>query len=245
MKLPLDLDRSAPVPLYFQIARQLEAAIDDGTLQPGTRLENELHLAEQLNLSRLTIRRAIQHLVDKGLLVRKRGVGTQVVHGQVKRAAKLTSLYDDLVRAGRTPSTKVLKLAVEPAPSEAAAALGVPKGGNVLAIERLRSTQDGPLAILRNWLPEELALFVTTEQLEQRGLYQLLRANGVHLRVASQQIGAMPATTAESRLLDENRGAPLLTMTRTTFGDVGQAVEYAFDSYRASRYSYEMTLVDR
>ncbi|WP_166355639.1 GntR family transcriptional regulator [Phytoactinopolyspora limicola] len=244
MNLSVELDRSDPVPLYFQVARQIEAAIVEGRLRPGARLDNELVLAEQLRLSRLTIRRAIQHLVDKGLLVRKRGVGTQVVHGQVKRAATLTSLYDDLVKSGQQPTTQVLKIDLVPAPAEVADALGISEGRQVLALERLRSTQDGPLAIMRNWLPASLAE-LTTEQLEQRGLFQLLRSNGVHLRVASQQIGASNATTAEARLLGENRGAALLTMVRTTYDDVGRAVEYGRDSYRASRYTFEMTLVDR
>lgn len=242
--LNIVLDRSNPTPLYFQIAEQIDAAITAGTLAPGTRLENEAALSEQVGLSRPTVRRAIQHLVDKGVLVRKRGVGTQVVHGQVKRSARLTSLYDDLVRAGQSPTTKVLKLAVEPAPPEVAAALGLPEGAQALAIQRLRGTVDGPLAVLRNWLPAGLVA-LTEQQLEQRGLYQVMRSAGVRLRVASQEIGACVATTAQARLLSEHKGAPLLTMTRTTYDDVGRAVEHGEDLYRAGRYTFQMTLVDR
>jgi DNA-binding GntR family transcriptional regulator len=84
--LAIDLDRSSPVPLYFQVAEQIAEAIRRGDLAPGARLDNEILLADKLGLSRPTIRQAIQYLVDKGLLVRKRGVGTQVVHGQVKRS---------------------------------------------------------------------------------------------------------------------------------------------------------------
>ena len=64
-------------PLYFQVSRQIEAAIDSGVLAPGDRLENEISLADRWGLSRPTMRRAIQELVDKGLLVRRRGIGTQ------------------------------------------------------------------------------------------------------------------------------------------------------------------------
>src|SRR5258708_39635048 len=73
--LTVELDRSSPVPLYYQLAQAIEAAIRDGELTPGDRFENELALAKRLTLSRPTTRRAIQELVDKGLLVRKRGVG--------------------------------------------------------------------------------------------------------------------------------------------------------------------------
>ncbi|HEX8497337.1 MAG TPA: GntR family transcriptional regulator, partial [Actinomycetales bacterium] len=96
--LPFLLDRSSPVPLYFQLATQLQAAIDDGRLGSGDPIENEVALAERLGLSRPTVRRAIQELVAKGLLVRQRGVGTQVAHRMVHRRAELTSLHDDLVR---------------------------------------------------------------------------------------------------------------------------------------------------
>jgi DNA-binding GntR family transcriptional regulator len=97
--LTVELDRSSPVPLYYQLAQAIEAAIRDGELAPGDRFENELALAKRLTLSRPTTRRAIQELVDKGLLVRKRGVGTQVVQNPVHRRVELTSLFDDLAPA--------------------------------------------------------------------------------------------------------------------------------------------------
>ena len=85
------VDRTSPVPLYFQVAQHLEQLIESGDLATGTRLENEVDLAEQFGLSRPTMRRAIGYLVDRGLLVRKRGVGTQVVHAKARRQVELTS----------------------------------------------------------------------------------------------------------------------------------------------------------
>ena len=108
--LAVELDRSSPVPLYYQLAQAIEAAIRDGELAPGDRFENELALAKRLTLSRPTTRRAIQELVDKGLLVRKRGVGTQVVQNPVHRRVELTSLFDDLARAGQEPTTAAARL---------------------------------------------------------------------------------------------------------------------------------------
>jgi DNA-binding GntR family transcriptional regulator len=83
------------------------------------------------------------------------------------------------------------------------------------------------------------------DELERSGLYQALRARGVHIRLARQRIGAKPATKTEAGLLDEKTGAPLLTMSRTAFDDSGKAVEYGSHCYRASRYYFETTLVDR
>ena len=92
----MDLDRSSPVPLYHQLALALESAIHDGRLRPGDRLENELALTTRLGLARPTARQAIQELVRKGMLVRKRGVGTQVVGAPVRRDVRFSSLHDDL-----------------------------------------------------------------------------------------------------------------------------------------------------
>ncbi|SNT12302.1 transcriptional regulator, GntR family [Streptosporangium subroseum] len=243
-KLAIDLDRSSPIPLYFQVAEQISEAIRRGDLTPGSRLDNEILLADRLGLSRPTVRQAIQYLVDKGLLVRKRGVGTQVVHGQVKRSVELTSLYDDLRRAGQEPATRVLSLERAPVQEDVAAILGVTIGTEMLRLERIRYASGEPLALLHNWLPLGLAP-LTAENLSERGLYELLRAAGVRMRVANQRIGARAATAAEARLLDERRGAPLLTLLRTTYDDQGRAVEHGSHVYRASHYSLEVTLIER
>ncbi len=240
----ISVDRRSPVPLYFQVSHQIEEAIEAGTLEPGHKLDNEIALADRLGLSRPTMRRAIQELVNKGLLVRKRGVGTQVVHGRVRREVELTSLYDDLERTGQQPRTQVLVNAVEPAPLEVADELGLEADTPVLRVERLRLARGEPLAVLRNWLPQSV-LSPTDDELEQQGLYQMIRASGTHMRIARQRIGARGATSAEAKLLGERKNAPLLTMQRTTYNDSGNAVEFGNHVYRAETYSFEVTLVER
>src|SRR5712691_6580724 len=238
---PIQVDRNSPVPLYFQVAQHLEHLIESGELATGTRLENEIDLADQLGLSRPTMRRAIEYLVDRGLLVRKRGVGTQVVHAKVKRPVELTSLYDDLAKTRRDPCTRVLSFAVEPAPDALALELGIPDGTDVYVFERLRYADAEPLALMRNHVPADL-LNLTAEDLEVQGLYNLLRANGINLRIAKQSIGARAATPAEARALRETKRAPLLTMVRAAYDDQGRAVEHGSHLYRASRYSFDLTL---
>lgn len=241
----ITVDRASPVPLYFQVAQHLERAIESGELPPGAQLENEVQLAEQLGLSRPTMRRAMQYLVDRGLLVRKRGIGTQVVRAKVKRPVELSSLWDDLASSGQQPTTTVLANTAGPATGEVARALGVTEGTPVTALERLRLARGEPLARLRNYLPRWLVPGLADEALQRQGLYQLLRAGGVTLHAAAQTIGARAATLAEARLLDEAKGAPLLTMERTTYDDQGRAVEYGTHIYRASRYSFELALLAR
>jgi DNA-binding GntR family transcriptional regulator len=243
-ELFMDLDRSGPIPLYYQIAQRMQSAIESGVLAPGSRIENELKLAEQLAISRPTIRRAIQELVDQGLLVRRRGVGTQVVRGRLTRSVELTSLYDDLTLSNRIPSTKVLLHEAIVPPTEVLESLTLPAGSTVLHIKRLRYADDVPFALLENYLPEEF-MSLTPEQLEKHGLYRLMRARGTTMRVARQTIGARTKSAEEAELFEQEPGSPVLTMSRTLFDQSGHAVEYGEHSYRPDLYSFEVTLVEK
>ncbi|MEU8989112.1 GntR family transcriptional regulator [Streptomyces sp. NPDC048558] len=242
--LDFPLDRGSPVPLYYQLAQQLEAAIEHGALAPGDLLGNEVDLSVRLGLSRPTVRQAIQSLVDKGLLVRRRGVGTQVVHSQVKRPLELSSLYDDLEAAGQGPTTQVVRNERVPAAADVAAALGLAEGAEVTVLERLRCTHGQPVAILCNYLPASL-LDLDTARLESTGLYRMMRAVGITLHSARQTIGARCATAEEAGRLDEKEGAALLTMQRTAYDDTGRPVEYGTHIYRASRYAFDFQLLVR
>jgi len=238
----ITIDRSSPVPLYFQVASRLEDLIVTGELAPGARLDNEIALADELGLSRPTMRQAIAHLVNRGMLVRKRGVGTQVVRAQVHRKLQLTSLYEDLAAAHRNPRTEVLGFDLRPASEQVATALNIEPRTIVVFLERLRYSQGEPLALLRNYLPEGL-VNLTEDRLAENGLYAILRESGVNPHLADQSIGARKATAGEARLLTETRGAPLLTMTRIAYDHNGRPIEYGTHVYRASRYTFELTLM--
>jgi GntR family transcriptional regulator len=242
-QLDLRIDRSSPVPLYHQLAEQLGAAIASGQLQPGDAFENEVALGERLGLSRPTVRRAIQELVSQGLLLRRRGLGTTVATRKVHRRAELTSLYDDLDRAGARPRTTVLGHEVVQ-DEVVAAALDLPADTELLSIVRLRWSGDAPLAVLRNWLPPHLA-DIGRDELEKRGLYEILRDRAVRPVVAHQSIGARPATATERRQLRIRGNEPVLTMTRSAFDALGKPVEYGDHCYRAASYSIEVMVDER
>lgn len=236
------VDRSSPVPLYYQVSQYLEQAIESGKIPNGTQFENEIQLAEQLALSRPTMRRAMQHLVDKGLIVRRRGIGTRVVQPKVRRPMELTSLYDDLDRSGQRPATRVLDLATVQADEELSSRLGCAVGDPVLKIVRLRSAGETPIAKMINYLPESVG-GLEADDLESHGLYELMRNRGIQLHSATQIVGARSATASEARLLEQPRGAALLTMQRVTFDDHGAVVEFGTHVYAASRYSFETHLL--
>ena len=234
------IDRTSDVPLYSQIAEALAALILDGTLAPGTRIEDEVSMARRLEVSRPTTRQALQRLVDRGLISRRRGAGTVVTSPHVRRPMELSSLLADLTKSGHTVSTSITEYSMHPADEEEAEHLGIEPGTNVTRIKRVRSADGEPIALMENLLPAAIA--PSHEELEQDGLYNLLRTQGVVPSTATQSIGARNATPAEAEALDEKRRAALLTVTRTAYDSSGTVIEYGTHVYRASRYSFETTL---
>ncbi len=237
------LDRTSPIPLYYQIAESLTEAIKSGTVAPGERLDNEVELADRLGVSRPTVRQAVQRLVQQGLVVRRRGLGTVVVASRIMRPVALTSLYDDLSETQRHPTTAVLGAEQIEADDELAKILSVAAGSPVLSIERLRSADETPLALMHNFLRAGLLQGRPAEDLQKGGLYELLRSQGIQLDAADQVVAARRATTHEARLLQAPRNATVLTMTRTTFDPAGVPVEHGRHAYLADRYSFKMSLV--
>ncbi|MDR2373647.1 MAG: GntR family transcriptional regulator [Bifidobacteriaceae bacterium] len=233
------LDRGSPVPLYHQVASQLEASIQAGTIPVGARLLNEIELATRLGVSRPTIRQAISQLVDAGLVVRQRGVGTLVVSASIVRPVAFTSFFDDMAAAGLEPSTATQSLKRVTPDAEMAALFGSDE--ELIEIVRLRGAGGSPIALMRNWIPRRFEA-ITVEALNQHGLYELMRAQGASLRTATQLIGARAATAAEAALLDTARGAPCVTMKRYARDHLGELIELGDHLYRGDKYHFTSTL---
>ena len=106
--LEVTVDRTSPTPLHMQISEPLAELVLDGTLEPGTRLEDEVSMAKRLNVSRPTARQALQRLADRGLVSRRRGAGTVVTSPHVHRPMQLSSLLTDLTESGHAVSTDVV-----------------------------------------------------------------------------------------------------------------------------------------
>lgn len=233
---------SSPVPLYHLAAQQLAAAIESGELQRGDFLASEIELAATWGVSRPTARRAIEELVDKGLVTRRRGVGTQVVDTRVRRPVRLSSLWDDLANAGLSPHTAVIALDQIRADDDVADALGLEPDTLVVRLERLRRAGDRPLALMHNWLPMEVGGSLCADDLQGRGLYDLLRAAGVQPHVAHQVVGAKAASPHEAEMLRLPTGAPLVTMRRVLQDVRGRLVEMGTHVYDAEHYAVEISL---
>jgi DNA-binding GntR family transcriptional regulator len=235
------ISRDSPVPLYHQVAEHLRELIASGELAEGEHLPNEIDLARSFTLSRPTMRQALDELVRDGLIVRRRGVGTVVTPHQFRRGARVTSVFEDLVAAGRSPSTTVLSIRPVDGPLEIATALGLRSGERVVALERLRCADGVPLALMRNWLPARYD-FLTSADLTSRGLYQVMRERGDVPRTARKTIGACAATRRPAELLEVRRGAPLLQVRHVARGADGEVLDIGDHLYRADRHTVDIVV---
>jgi GntR family transcriptional regulator len=247
--LPIRLDRYSPVPLWHQIATQLETAIAEGRLTRGDQLENELDLCDRWQVSRPTVRKAIQTMVERGLMLRRRGIGTVVISTTAHRPTRLADLHDDLSGRGHMPSTRVLTVERITAPDDIAAELGLRGRAEVIHLERVRLADGVPVALMHNWVTADLdaemrAAIGDPTRLAGESLYAILRSVGVHPYRARQRISAVAADATMARLLDVARGAPLLTVHRVMSDDTGRPIEVGEHHIAAERHTLEMTLIE-
>lgn len=235
------ISRDSPVPLYHQVAEHLRDLIASGKLAAGEHLPNEIDLAQSFTLSRPTMRQALDELVRDGLITRRRGIGTVVTPQQFRRSAQLTSVFDDLVAAGRKPATEVLSVRIEDGPHDVAATFGLPNGEHLVALERLRSADGEPLVLMRNWLPIRYAFLLQTD-LSATGLYQLMRERGDVPASARKSISACSAPQRPAELLEVRRGSPLLRVRHVGFDSSGRVLEVGDHLYRGDDHTVEVVV---
>lgn len=236
----INLNRDSSTPLHAQISEPIERDIFDGKLQPGTVIENEVSLAARLNVSRPTARRAMQTLVEQGLLLRRRGKGTIVAPKPKHRPFKLSSLNEELRFQGKNPTTEILKYNVITASAQMAEKLDCLVGDRVVELERLRYRDGVPVAILYNWIPAAKA--PSYDALLNAGLYETMRTSGITIASTTQAVSAQRPRRRHTKLLGITVKQPVLTIDRTAFDEQGKIVEWGLHTYRGDLYRYESTV---
>ena len=241
-ELSVAIDRASPVPLYYQVAQQLEAAIEAGDLAAGARLDNEVLLADQLGVSRPTMRRAIEHWSIAATWSAGAASAPRSCTPRSGAPSELTSLFDDLTLSGKNPRTDVLRLDTEPAGDAIAAVLGIEPGDPVVVLERLRYAEGKPLAVMR-WIPARPG---GPRQGEPRAQRPVPPHAGLRCppRLASQTIGAL-GHRRRGRAARRRQGRAAADHDTHHVRGSGQPVEHGDHFYLASRYSFEIALVTR
>jgi len=242
--LPNDIFARAPVilpkggPLYLQLKRWIENAVKSGAIRPGDALPSERDLAQKVDVSRVTVRKAVQHLVKDGVLVQRHGSGTFVAppSQRVEQSlSELTSFTEDMARRGMTVRSQWLdKGLFVPSPEETVV-LGLFPGERVARIARLRLSGETPLAIERAALSAQV---LPDPEAVTGSLYTLLERSGHRPVRAIQRIRAANLGEEDAALLAVPAGAAGLHIERISYLASGRVIEFTRSIYRGDTYDF-------
>jgi len=229
------LDEASSQPLYQQLQRALRNAIDKRILGADDALPAERELAEELSISRITVRKAIDGLVEEGLLTRRQGSGTFVAARVEKNFSKLTSFSEDMRARGRKPHSVWLSRAAGTVTPEESMTLRSSPGTPVLRFHRLRYADDAPMAleyatILASCLPSINAV--------ETSLYEALEKTGNRPVRALQRLRAVLFTKEQAKLLRAQEKDAGLLVERVGFIKDGSAIEFSQSYYRGDTYDF-------
>ncbi|HEV8314013.1 MAG TPA: GntR family transcriptional regulator [Burkholderiaceae bacterium] len=236
-KLPFDFkpDVRGASPLYVQLAQKLAQAIRDGRYLADEALPSERVLSESLNLSRVTARKAIDQLVEQGLVVRRRGSGNYIAPKLEQPLSRLTSFSEELQQRGFKPSSRWLTRTISAAAPDEQLSLGLSTGSRVVRLERLRLADDVVMAYEVSVLPEQILPDPTQVD---ASLYAYLTVRGKAPVRALQHIRAMNAEAPLAKLLEVPTGLALLFITRVGYLESGQPVELTHSYCRSDYYGF-------
>lgn len=229
-------------PLYLRLTRTIGAAIEAGALQPGDSLPAERELAHLTGLSRVTVRKAIEQLVESGQLTQRRGSGTFVAERVEKleqALSLLTSFSEDMKRRGKVVRSTWISRAIQVPSPEEVMALGLTTLDRVSRLERVRMADGVPLAIERASL--------STATLPDPGavgdsLYELLSRRNLRPVRAVQRISAANLGPADAALLEVPQGAAALRTERVSYLPSGRVIEFTRSLYRGDAYDFAAEL---
>ncbi len=227
------------LPHYRQIELALRERLE--AMPPGERLPSDDELCREFGVSRMTARNAMQRLAEDGLVQRIPGRGTFSVAPPAHRYAdRLLAFSHEMVRLGRTPSSRLLALEMRPSTPAEARSLGLRPTEPVVVVRRVRQADGTPIAVETAVLVRRTAGVVMSADLESGSLHDALAQAGLHLRRGNATITAEPASLEDVRLLGVSKGAPLLVERRVIADIQGRSIEATESRYPGDRYALDV-----
>ncbi|OUS37443.1 phage tail protein [Rhodobacterales bacterium 56_14_T64] len=244
---PSEWLEEATGPRYVRLRTRIETAISTGLLAQSAPLPAEREIASLSGLSRVTVRRAMQDLVDRGIVVQRQGSGSFVSDAPPKveqSLSRLTSFTEDMDRRGLTSSSEWLGRGIYMPSPEEVMVLALSSGESVARVERLRRANDRPMAIERASLPVDI---LPNPLLVETSLYKVLEAGGSRPVRALQRISAINLGDEDAELLGVEPGAAGLRIMRTSYLPNRRVVEFTRSIYRGDAYDFvaELRLADQ
>ena len=235
-----------PSPKYLEIQNLLLQRIKNGDYQEGQLIPKEVDLAEQLNVSRPTVRHAIRNLVQAGYLERRKKRGTIVTQTKIKQQFThvIESYNTEIQNNGLVAKTQVLNFSTEKASDEVAEALTIKPNTEVYKLVRLRSADNKPVVFVITYLPIAQLPDLQKIDFTHHSLYSELAKAGLEITHVSRKIEVHPATEEEAQLLKTDIKAPIFYFHTIGFTKDHRALEYSIASYRGD-LNYFMVEIDK
>jgi GntR family transcriptional regulator len=240
------LERSNPLPLYYQLKEVLKQQIRAGHLAPHTAIPSEPELVAQYHVSRATVRQALTELVHEGLLYRQHGRGTFVCEPRVQQhsVSELTSLSEELRRRGKRPGGILFVSELVRGSQTVREHLRLTDEEQVVRLERLRNADDTPIAYEIDYLPYPRAanIYQRAKEVGDGSLYNLMIVEGMQPYLAEQSFSAGVASAREAELLRIAENDLGLRLTSTAFDETGAPIEYTESFFPENLYDFRLTL---
>src|SRR5580692_2297204 len=231
--------------LYSRVETVLASEITDGNLRVGDQLPTEDSLVARFEVSRITVRRAIQNLVSRGLVEIRRGKGTFVAAPKItQELTELSGFVEDMQAIGRKPTARVIGKEVVTADTTVAHHLALTKGERVVRIRRVRLADGVPLSFDETYLPLEIGRKIITNNLKVEPIFSLLeRKYDVPLLEAEYKLDAVAAENEVASSLKVKPGSPIFRIERTSYSTGSRPVDYETLYYRGDLVRFVTRLV--
>jgi GntR family transcriptional regulator len=231
--------------LYSRVEAVLASEISDGDLSVGDQLPTEDSLIVRFGVSRITVRRAIQNLVSRGLVEIRRGQGTFVAAPKItQELTELSGFVEDMHALGRKPTARVISKEIVSADTTVASQLALTKGERVVRIRRVRLADGIPLSFDETFLPLEIGKKIITNNLKVEPIFLLLeRKYDVPLIEAEYKLDAVAAETEVAAALKVKLRSPIFRIERTSYSTGNRPVDYERLFYRGDLVRFVTRLV--
>lgn len=239
------LERSNPLPLYYQLKEVLRQQIRSGHLEPHAAIPSEPELVASYHVSRATVRQALNELVHEGLLYRQHGKGTFVCEPRIQQTlSELASFSEELKRRGKRPGGLLIVSELTRGHESVRDHLKLADEEQVVRLERVRTANSEPCAYEIDYLPYPRAsgIYQRAKEVADGSLYTLMTSEGLSPYVAEQTIKGGVAGERESELLHVPVGEAGLRYTCTTYDSTGQPIEYSESFFPGDRFDFHITL---
>lgn len=226
-------------PIYIQIHNKIRKMIEEGKWQVGERIPSERDLAKTFEVSRMTLRQAVQTLVDEGILERRVGSGTYVSSQKVQeKIIGIQSFTETILSQGKTPTSKTVSYHVKPASVSEAEHLNLQNETVVLRMERVRFADDVPICFEVATIPYHLVESLGKKEITSSLYRTLEEKKDIHVGKAEQTISAMLASERTAEHLNIKRGEAILRLKQITYSKDNRPFEYVRTQYVADRFEF-------